>query len=295
MKWLLIVAMGLFALGGGAGVAYAADGSVPGSALYGLDRAIEQVQWRLASSPEAQAALGLSMAEERLLELQTLANAGAAEGLLQTAEASYGESIRQAAAALAAVAAEGGDARTQAMANVVAAAQAIHTQVLTDVLEGMPEQAQGGPPEGVPGGAPEDEAVVEGQPLTFEERVAGLGTLLTQAQVEIALGDMASAQVQLMAFEHEVDALAQELASVAQDDAARAQALAALLDEALMLHEQVLTQLLSQVPAQAAGWIQQALEASQAGLETVAGVIGESMPGGQPDGVPDGPPEGYGP
>jgi hypothetical protein len=214
---------------------------------------------------------------------------------LQGAEAAYGESIRQAAAALAAVAAEGGEARTQAVDNVVAAAQAIHTQVLTDVLGGMPGQAQGGPPEGVPGGAPEDEVGAEGQPLSFEERVAGLGTFLNQAQADIAEGDMALAQIQLLAFEHEVDALAQELAIVAQDDAARAQALAALLDEALMLHEQVLTQLLSQVPAQAAGWIQQALEASQAGLETVDGVMGESMPGGQPDGVPDGPPEGYGP
>lgn len=62
-----------------------------------------------------------------------------------------------------------------------------------------------------------------------------------------------------------------------------------------MLHEQVLAQLMTQVPAKAAGWIQETLEASQGGLETVAGLIGESIPAGQPDGVPDGPPDGYGP
>ena len=294
MKSLLIAALGLFTLGGGAGVAYAADGAVPGSPLYGLDRAIEKVQWQLTSSPAGQAQLGLSMAEERLLELQTLAAARAAEDLLQIAGASYGESVHQAAAALAAVAAEGGEARTQAVANVITAAQAIHAQVVSDVIEGMPEQAQGGPPEGVPVGAPEDEDLAEEQPLSFEERVAGLETFLTQAQVEIAEGDLGSARIQLLAFEIEVDALAQELASVAEDDATRAQALAVLLDEALMIHKQVLTQLMTQVPAGAAVWIQKALEASQGGLETVAGLIGESMPGGQPDGVPDGPPEGYG-
>lgn len=302
MKGLLIAALGLFMFGGGARVAYAADGAVPGDALYGLDRAIEKMQWGLTFSPEGQAALGLSLAEERLLELQALTDAGAAEELVQFAAASYGESVRQAAEALAAIAAEGGEARSQAVANVIAAAQAIHTQALNDVLGRVPEQAQesveqaivhsqgeaqGGPPEfGFDAGQP---------PLSFEQRVVGLGTLLTQAQADLAQGDVASARIELQTFESEVNALAQELAAVAQDDPARAQILAELLDEALMLHEQVLSQLITQVPAQAVEAIQEALAASQAGLETVAGSFGEGMPGDPPDGVPDGPPDGYGP
>lgn len=52
MKGLLIAALGLFMFGGGARVAYAADGAVPGDALYGLDRAIEKMQWGLTFSPE---------------------------------------------------------------------------------------------------------------------------------------------------------------------------------------------------------------------------------------------------
>lgn len=215
MKGLLIAALGLFMFGGGARVAYAADGAVPGDALYGLDRAIEKMQWGLTFSPEGQAALGLSLAEERLLELQALTDAGAAEELVQFAAASYGESVRQAAEALAAIAAEGGEARSQAVANVIAAVQAIHTQALNDVLGRVPEQAQesveqaivhsqggaqGGPPEfGFDAGQP---------PLSFEQRVVGLGTLLTQAQADLAQGDVASARIELQTFESEVNALA---------------------------------------------------------------------------------------
>ncbi|MGH2626881.1 MAG: hypothetical protein ACRDHY_09555, partial [Anaerolineales bacterium] len=216
---------------------------------------------------------------------------------VQVAEAAYGESVRMAAAALAEVAAEGGEARDQAMANVIGAAKAIHTQVLGDVLGRVPEQAQGYIEQAIAnsqGGPAEDGPAAQAQPLSFEQRIAGLDTRLTQAQIAIAEGDMASARIELLAFEHEVDARARELAAVAQDDAARGQRLAALLDEALMQHEQALTLLMTQLPAEAAQWVRQALEASQAGRETVVGLFGEGMPGGPPDDLPGGPPEGYG-
>jgi hypothetical protein len=67
------------ALGGG--LAYAADGAVPGEPLYGLDRGLETVRLALAAQPEAKAQLWLSLTEERLQEAEELAQEGSGEGL----------------------------------------------------------------------------------------------------------------------------------------------------------------------------------------------------------------------
>ncbi len=70
------------------GLVVASDGAGPGDPLYGVDRAVEQVQLDLAFSPEARAELQIAFARERLAEFTAdlqkgdSANAQAAQAAL---------------------------------------------------------------------------------------------------------------------------------------------------------------------------------------------------------------------
>lgn len=130
-----------------------------------------------------------------------------------------------------------------------------------------------------------------GAPDSVEARIAELDEHIANAQSHLENGDHEAARVELEEYETEVDALAQELANVATDDDARAEALAALLEEALSRHTEVLTQLAVQVPAGAQASIQKALDSSAAGREAVNALFGNGMPGGPPGDIPGG---GYG-
>lgn len=68
----LIVILAL-ALAGGGGIVYASTDSLPGSPLYGVKRATEQVQLFLAPGGTKRAELHIKFAERRLEEVQTLA------------------------------------------------------------------------------------------------------------------------------------------------------------------------------------------------------------------------------
>lgn len=142
MSWILITALVLGLTGGGAGVAYAADGSSPGGVLYGLDTAMESLRYNLASSPETRASLALASAEERLAEVQTLVGSDASEADVQQAIDGYGFNISQAAAGLAAVAAGGEEARAEALAQLLQSSLSVHSQVLSEAKGHVPESAQ---------------------------------------------------------------------------------------------------------------------------------------------------------
>ncbi|MBI4039282.1 hypothetical protein HY388_00450 [Candidatus Daviesbacteria bacterium] len=58
----------------GVGTAAASNNSVPGDPLFGLDKAIEEIQVTLAGNDQARARIRLEFAKERLVELETLAN-----------------------------------------------------------------------------------------------------------------------------------------------------------------------------------------------------------------------------
>jgi hypothetical protein len=72
----LAVAMVLALVASTGAVAYAADESVPGDRLYGIDQAMEWAQLSLTSKPLATTKLLLSFAEERLLEAEALVALG---------------------------------------------------------------------------------------------------------------------------------------------------------------------------------------------------------------------------
>lgn len=334
MSWVLIGSLVVALLGGGGvGVAYAADGSSPGHALYGVDQAMEATQMALASSPEGRAELALAFAHERALEAQTLANQGGSTDAIAQAAAGYQSNIQEAAEALAEVAATGDAARAEALRELLATSLAAHETTLNEVASHVPQEAapaiqeaidsssagrqavEGlfeedrptGPPEdagpsddtgrpegAAPPGSPpagsedSDERSEDGAPESVEERIAGLDEHIANAQEHTEDGDHDAAQLELEEYETEVDDLAQDLASMATEDEARAQALAALLDEALSRHTEVLTQLAEQLPAESQGYILEALESSTASRELVGGLFSDGMPAGPPSSFPGG-------
>ena len=332
--------------GGGVGLAYAADGSVPGDALYGVDTAIESIQYALTLDHEAKAQRALAFADERLAELQDLIDEGAGEEEIQQAMDGYGQNVSLAAEALAAVAASGDEGqRAEALEALIQEALSIHTQVLTEAREQVPDQAgssidyaigvsetggivmedlfsqgmPGGPPEDTPGELPEampgDSQDIPSPPVEvpsgsehgapgplaedfadqdfvdrighLQDRVDSIGQLTEEdlyEELESEIGE----------YKNQVDVLAQALADVAQEDEARADALAVLLDEALAQHSMVLNDVLDSAPDQAKAYIEHAISASEAVREILRSALDGSLQDGAPEGVPAGVPPGTG-
>jgi hypothetical protein len=166
---------------------------------------------------------------------------------------------------------------------------------------GMPGGESGAAPDGAPEGRPSrpgretpadppEGAGSEGQAPALEERIGNLQAHIDQAKSAVEEGDVETARAVLITYQSEVDALARELAAVAEDDVARAQALAALLDAALTIHSGILAQLQSQAPEEAQGAIEDALLASGTAQSIARQWMGEGLPGRPPGGTPSGPP-----
>lgn len=143
MSWLVItvLVLSLFA-GGGLGVAYAADGSVPGDMLYGLDTTIESTRLALALDEEGKAQLALQFALERLKEMQDLAARGGSEENFNQAVDGYDEMVYIATEALTAIAASGQSERVAALGALIQTSLSIHGEILEDVMDQVPEAAK---------------------------------------------------------------------------------------------------------------------------------------------------------
>jgi hypothetical protein len=138
MAWILVIATVVSLMAGG-GVVYAADAAVPGDFLYGLDRAVEEVQVGLARDPEAAFRLQLRFAEERLEEAGQLYAAGDAASV-QNALAGYSESLQAAVRHMA-----GADAtQGEALRLQLQAATARHEEMFShmDAVDPAGEQVQ---------------------------------------------------------------------------------------------------------------------------------------------------------
>jgi Domain of unknown function (DUF5667) len=120
-----------------AGAAYAANASNPGDFLHGLDLAMENAQLNLAPDVWSKVQLRLEFASERLAEAQATFSANdPADGLEAMNE--YGAEISAIAQTIGS--ADGAD--QEALALLVETAQGVHKDVLTNLLDKVPEQAQ---------------------------------------------------------------------------------------------------------------------------------------------------------
>lgn len=171
MGALIAVLVLAAALVGGGVTAYAANGSAPESPLYGLDRAIEQWQLSLTGDPNSVIRLRIQFAEERLAELEQVAqNPGSRPADIRAAVDAYGEAVNIAAQTLANY--EGPD--TEQLQALLAAALANHQtrlnalvangQLPSEALSGIEHaieasdeaEASGNIPESLPSSAPDD-------------------------------------------------------------------------------------------------------------------------------------------
>jgi len=144
LSWGLITAFVLATLGvGGAGIAYAADGSSPGDVLYGIDLKLEALHLKLTSSPEERATLALAFAEERLVEIEMISGSGASGIDLQQAVDGYSLNISQAGKELTSLLATSGEeSRAQALAHVLHASLTTHSQVIGEIRTKVPQPLQ---------------------------------------------------------------------------------------------------------------------------------------------------------
>ena len=131
-------ALGL-ALASMTGVAYAADGALPGDVLYPLDQEIEQLQLALSPSAEHRTDLLLAMAGERLQEAEDLAAQGDEEHMAVALE-SYEQIVSAVSDAVDSSESEDKSALTRQLNEQLTD----HEERLQAIRQHVPEPAQSG-------------------------------------------------------------------------------------------------------------------------------------------------------
>lgn len=136
LRWRPAYALGalflaLILLGGGVGAAYASNDALPGDALYGVKRGVEQITLTITLSDEAEGRLLHGFTERRIEEMQGLLEAGRVEDL-DAAVAGYQTTVE-----LALTVAEAGTGQLDALQSAFSQQE----MALMAALERAPEQA----------------------------------------------------------------------------------------------------------------------------------------------------------
>lgn len=135
----LLVSLAIVALlfGGMGATAYAAQGALPGDALYSLKTGLEETQVKLSRDAARQAQLHLDFAERRLDEIASLIAQGRFDDI-GTATDEFEAHVQQAINALETVSA-GDPQRANALAAQISSALSRYAQVLKGMLTEVPE------------------------------------------------------------------------------------------------------------------------------------------------------------
>jgi len=132
----IILAAALALMTATGGVAYAADSAEPGDFLYDVDLAVEQLRLNLTVNTQAEVQLRLQLATERLEEAQNRFAQGDPENGME-ALSRYGDEI----STIAQTVGEAGGADREALLALWETAHAVHLEVLTGLLDKVPENA----------------------------------------------------------------------------------------------------------------------------------------------------------
>jgi hypothetical protein len=131
------LAIVLLLFGGAGATAYAAQGALPGDALYNLKTSLEATQVRLSRDAARQAQLHLDFAQRRLDEIASLIAEGRFDDI-GTATSEFEAHVQQAINALEIVSA-GDPQRAKALAFQISSALSRYSQVLRGMLTEVPE------------------------------------------------------------------------------------------------------------------------------------------------------------
>ncbi len=135
MTQVLITLITLIALTTG-GI-FGVDASGPGDIFYGLEKAIEQIQLAVTTDPEAITELRLGFAKERLQEVIDKLNTEDSDNALVALEG-YENEIAE----IAKLIANSEGFQQEQLKLLLQQALVIHTEILTNVLDEVPEEAQ---------------------------------------------------------------------------------------------------------------------------------------------------------
>jgi len=137
MPWIIILALVASLLGGG--TAYASGNALPGDALYPVKLAIEDARL-LITEDAGEVLLNIEFLQTRMQEIQTLIEINREEDLNLVIDP-FSERISSAAQSLEAVSRDDNERATQ-LALLLEQALSIHTEVLTSLLDTVPDEAK---------------------------------------------------------------------------------------------------------------------------------------------------------
>ena len=134
---IALIAFFLLLSGGAGATAYAAQGALPGDALYPLKTSLEETQVRLSHNAARQAQLHLAFAERRLDEIAALIADGRFDNI-DTATSEFEDHVQQAIESLDTVTA-GDPQEAKSLALQISMALSRYTQVLRGMVIKVPD------------------------------------------------------------------------------------------------------------------------------------------------------------
>jgi len=137
---IAIVLVLVVVFGGSAASAYAAQGSLPGDALYPMKTAIENASVDFSVDPASEVRLYLSLAEKRIAEIESLGAEGRYDDMEKAVER-FKSHVENAIKGLLVVA-QGNPAEAKTLAASLGALMEKHTQVLLALMVTSPGEVQ---------------------------------------------------------------------------------------------------------------------------------------------------------
>lgn len=267
----VIIAIVLVVSAAGGGTVYAAQGSLPGDALYPVKLGTEQVMmW--PGDDVAKAERALSFADKRVREIEALAEKGRSQDLDMAVE-KYGHTLRMTLAWMERVR-NSGLAAGNITARVVEA-MARHILVLDRVWDTAPGEAKAaidlaremlemGREDALAALARNDTV------LAAEMNLAAMEGRLNRVRAKIQ--DREALQIALQQFA-DMARFVQGISQIAQETGLNLTGVAELVTEATSEHLEVLAELYEEVPEEAKDAVKWAMEQSFRGCESMMSVL----------------------
>lgn len=262
---ILAIVLALCAAGGG--TVYAAQGSLPGDALYPLKLGTEQVMMWLGDDV-AKAERALRFAERRVGEMEALAEKGRSQDLDLAVE-KYDYALSMTVAAMKRARNRGPDAEN--VTARVAEAMAEHLPILDTLYDMVPDEAKAAIAyaSNVSERGREDALASLARDDTMhaaEMNLAAMEGRLNRVRAKVQ--DPEALQIALQQFA-DMAGFVQEISQIAEETDVNIAEVAELVTEATSRHLEVLAELYEEVPEEAKEAVKWAMEESFRGYEEI--------------------------